>query len=1057
MGACTSCGADNPERAKFCLECGAPLAEVQQPERFRRTVTILFSDVIGSTSLGERLDPETLSRVMTEYFEAVRPVAERHGGTVAKFIGDAVMVVFGLVELHEDDALRAARAAVEMRVTLGRLNPELERRYGVVLSTRTGINTGPVAGEGVVPDRNFVVGDTANTAARLQTAAGEDEILLGQTSYRLVRDAVEAELLPPLQAKGKAAPLTVYRLVAVLPEEERTARRLETPLVGRHSELAELEWALRRCVEDGNCRLVSVVGPPGVGKSRLVREFVVRAEPEARVLRGRCLSYGEGSTYWPLAQMVRQAAGIEEADSAVVAVEKLRAVAPSEAVAAGVAQAIGLVPAGMVGEETPWAFRRLLETLAATRPTVCVCDDLQWAEPPLLDLLEYLSSHVRGAPVLFCCLARPELIEARPDWPGVVPLRSLGGAESDLLLTKLLGNVTPPARFRQRIAHAAEGNPLFIEQLAAMLIDDGVLAAAADGLGEAREEAALPVPPTVQALLAARLERLEPHERHLLTRAAVAGQVFYRGALLELVTPGLRERVDSILLALVRKDFVVPGRSDIRVDEAFAFRHLLIRDAAYEALPKEDRAELHERFAVWFERTFSERVDEVEEILGYHLEQAYRIRRDLRPADERGRALASAAAERLAASGRRAAARSDPAAAATLLGRAAPLLEADDPLRPPLLVRLADELAHCGRFAEADAALAEALASAPDERTRQLALLRGYDIQVRTDPHVDAGSIASAARRTADAYAALSDDEVAAAAWDLVGLIAMGRNHFAGQREAGERLVAHRKRAGDPRWVAGLRDQFSGAYHGTEPTGSAIALGERTLEALRGHPFHEAGVLGGLASLHALRSEFARARELAFRGRSMFEDLGAALAVSYITVESIGWYVEALSGDWQAAERELRRGFEGLAAMHETGVLSEAAGFLALCLLAQGRDGEAEEFIDICTENTAADDVASQILWRRARATLLARRGEAAEAEALATEANELARPTDSLELQADASLHLAEVLQLIGKREEARAAASDAHDLYERKEHFVGVARAKELVAQLAAEVPAR
>src|SRR5919201_1665718 len=246
MAACPSCGVDNPERAKFCLECGTPLHESRRHERFRKTVTILFSDVVGSTSLGERLDPETLSAVMTEYFEAVRPVAERHGGTVAKFIGDAVMVVFGLVELHEDDALRAARAAVEMRETLARLNPELERRYGVALSTRTGINTGPVAGEGLVPDRNFVAGDTANTAARLQTAAGENEILLGQTTYRVIGDAVEAELLPPVQAKGKRAPVTVHRLLAVLPDAERAARRLDSPLVARQRELAEVGRALRR-------------------------------------------------------------------------------------------------------------------------------------------------------------------------------------------------------------------------------------------------------------------------------------------------------------------------------------------------------------------------------------------------------------------------------------------------------------------------------------------------------------------------------------------------------------------------------------------------------------------------------------------------------------------------------------------------------------------------------------------------------------------------------------------------------------------------------------------
>lgn len=372
MIVCPSCGTESPERAKFCPECGARLDAVEAPERFRRTVTILFSDVVGSTALGERLDPETLSRVMTEYFEPVRPVVERHGGTLAKFIGDAVLAVFGLVELHEDDALRAVRAAVEMRETLARLNPELERRYGVALATRTGINTGPVAGEGLVPDRNFVAGDTANTAARLQTGASENEILLGAQTYRLVRDAVEAELLPPLEAKGKAAPLTVYRVVSLLSEAERVARRLESPLVGRASELAELEWAFRRSQEERSCRLVTVAGPPGLGKSRLVHEFVSRVGSEATVLEGSCLPYGEGITYWALRQMVRQAAAIDESDSVEDAFAKLSALGPSEAVAERIAQAIGLLEAGPAGDETPWAVRGLFEALAAVRPLVCV-------------------------------------------------------------------------------------------------------------------------------------------------------------------------------------------------------------------------------------------------------------------------------------------------------------------------------------------------------------------------------------------------------------------------------------------------------------------------------------------------------------------------------------------------------------------------------------------------------------------------------------------------------------------------------------------------------------
>jgi class 3 adenylate cyclase/tetratricopeptide (TPR) repeat protein len=1055
VATCTSCGVENPERAKFCLECGRPLTQAQ-PARFRKTVTIVFSDVVGSTSLGEQLDPESLSAVMREYFAAVQPVAERHGGTVAKFIGDAVMAVFGLVELHEDDALRASRAAIEMRETLARLNPELERRYGVVLATRTGINTGPVAGEGLAPDQNFVAGDTANTAARLQTAARENEILLGQSTYRVVRDAVEAELVAPLQAKGKSAPLTVYRLVGVLPEEERTARRLETPLVGRQSELAELDRGLRRCVESGGCRIVTVVGPPGVGKSRLVREFVARIEADARILRGRCLPYGDGITYWPLAQMVRQASAIDEADSPSDALVKLRAIAPSRPVADRIAEAIGLLPAELAGKETPWAFRRLFEALAEERPLVCVCDDLQWADDALIDVLEDLSSHVRGGPVLFCCLARPEFFDVRPDWPGVIRLGSLADADGDLLLTTLLGEAALPARFRERIGEAAAGNPLFIEQLAAMLVDDGLLGDSASGLGETLDLAALPVPPSVQALLAARLDRLQPEERHVVSRAAVVGQVFYRGALDDLVDQPLRSEVDRVLQTLVRKDFVVPSRSDVGGLEAFAFRHLLIRDAAYEALTKEDRADLHERFAGWFERAFGERLEEVEEILGYHLERAYRLRTELRPVDERGRALATAAAARFAASGQRAAARTDEVAAASLLGRAVDLLAADDPERSWLLVRLAESLIRCGRLPEADAALAEATATTSSERTRQLARLRRIDLEFITDPQIDCAVVAEEARRAADHYAALGDDEVAAAAWAIFSYASLGLADYTGQREAGERVVVHLKRAGDPRWVMGLITQLSGAYRGTEPTSSSLTLGARTLEALRGHPGFEAAVLGDLATVNAMRGDFAVARELGLRGRSIFEELGESLHVHYITVESIGWYVEGLSGNWEAAERELRRGYEGLAAMNETGVLSAGAAYLAHCMVAQGRDAEADEFIAACREHAASDDVLVHVLWRTAQAMLHARCGEHEAAEELAKEAVELAWPTDSLELRADALFRLAEVLHLAGKREQARAAADDARELYDRKEYLVGAFRVRELRAQIDAEVAA-
>src|SRR5215216_6023800 len=311
MVTCPSCGAENREGARFCDACGRSVTLTQPAEPFRNTMTVLFSYLVGSTSLGEQLDPEALTQLMTEYFAAMQPIVERHGGTLAKFVGDAVLAVFGIPTLHEDDALRAVSAAVEMRAELVRLNEDLERRFGVALSTRAGVNTGPVAGVGLVPDRNFVAGDTANVAARLQQFADAGDILLGEGTYRLIRHAVDAELLPPVEVKGKAAPLSVYRLgevrsAAALP------RRLEAPIIGGARELRLLAEAWERVGSERTPHLFTLIGAAGVGKSRLTDEFLASLEG-AGVVRGRCLSYGDGITFWPVVEMLVQLLGKEPA------------------------------------------------------------------------------------------------------------------------------------------------------------------------------------------------------------------------------------------------------------------------------------------------------------------------------------------------------------------------------------------------------------------------------------------------------------------------------------------------------------------------------------------------------------------------------------------------------------------------------------------------------------------------------------------------------------------------------------------------------------------------
>ena len=542
MPACPRCSRENPSGAHFCNACGAELA-VPSAREVRKTVTVVFSDVTGSTSLGERLDPESMRRIMRRYFEVTREALEGHGGSVEKFIGDAVMAIFGIPVLHEDDALRAVRAAAEMRERLSVLNDELERDYGVRIETRTGVNTGEVvAGEG----ETLATGDAVNVAARLEQTAAPGEILLGGATYRLVRDAVRVDLLPSLTLKGKAEAVEAYQLAEVLPEV--VSRRLESPMVGRERERRRLHDAFDQAASDRSCQLFTVLGPAGVGKSRLVREFLHDLAGRAEVARGRCLPYGEGITYWPLLEAVKDAVGLDDADSPEEARAKLtRAFGDDEGAelaALRLAEMIGLGDAGGVAEEQFQAARALIEARARAQPQVVVFDDIHWGEATFLDLVEHLADWTRDAPVLLVCLARPELLDVRPGWGGgklnatSVLLESLSDEESTQLLDNLAGLAGVGGPTRRRIVEAAEGNPLFVEEMFALATEDGHSA------GE------LVVPPTIQALLAARLDRLPADERGVIERAAVGGKVFYEDAVFELSPEEARPTVTSSLGSL---------------------------------------------------------------------------------------------------------------------------------------------------------------------------------------------------------------------------------------------------------------------------------------------------------------------------------------------------------------------------------------------------------------------------------------------------------------------------------------------------------------------------
>ncbi|MGZ8651950.1 MAG: ATP-binding protein, partial [Actinomycetota bacterium] len=644
MLTCPNCGRESPEDFAFCPACSTPLAPVAPVREVRKTVSIVFCDVTGSTALGERLDPESMRDVQSRYFDAMRAAIERHGGTVEKYIGDAVMAVFGIPVVHEDDALRAARAAADMREALAALNKELERDRGVAIQVRIGVNTGEVVAGDPGDGKAFVTGDAVNVAARLEQHAEPGQVLLGEATYRLLRDAVDAEPVEPLELKGKTDRVAAWSLAGVREVTSAVRRRLDSPMVGRERPLAQLRQAFDAAEGDDACQLFTLLGSAGVGKSRLVEEFLSTLGGRAEVLRGRCLPYGEGITYFPVVEAIKQAAGLADFDLPDVVESKVCSVLEGddhqELVCRHVSQLMGVAEAA-AGEDTFWAIRRFFEASARDRPLVLVFDDIHWGETTFLDLVEHIADWSRGSSILLLCMARSDLLDVRPSWGGgklnaaTVSLEPLTDDQAVDLIANLLGAAELTAGVAERIVQTAEGNPLFVEEMLAMLVDDGLIVRDDDRWIAAGDLSSVTVPPSIHALLDSRLDRLSPEEREVLEAAAVIGKEFFVGAVRDLVPEGRRARVPSDLLSLVRKELIRSDRTTLPGEDAFRFRHLLVRDSAYEAIPKAQRAELHERFADWLERIAGEAVAEQEEILAYHLEQAHAYRLQLGPADER--------------------------------------------------------------------------------------------------------------------------------------------------------------------------------------------------------------------------------------------------------------------------------------------------------------------------------------------------------------------------------------------------------------------------------------
>jgi class 3 adenylate cyclase/tetratricopeptide (TPR) repeat protein len=971
----------------------------------RKTVTVLFADVIGSTALGERLDPESLRRVMARYFEAARQCLEHHGGTVEKFIGDAVMAVFGVPAMHEDDALRALRAAADLRQSLASLNDELERDYGVSLQLRTGISTGEVV---TGTEERLATGDAVNVAARLEQAAQPGEILIGEQTLRLSRGAIEVEKVAPLSLKGKANTVSAHRLLRIVEDAPAFERRLDAPLVGRSPELAKLRTAFKAAVSERRCRLVTVVGPPGIGKSRLARELESALAAEAAVLSGRCLAYGEGITYWPLVEIFRQAGAEDELASA------LSAGAP---------------------EEIFWSVRKAFERRARQRPLALVVEDIHWAEPTLLDLLQHLVDWTRDAPLLLLCLARPELRDERPGWGGeLITLEPLSEAQSDELIEELLGGSRLEEGTHARIREVAEGNPLFVEQLLAMVAEGG----------EPGQ-----VPPTIQALLAARLDALPGEERDLLERASVVGLEFEWEALAELA-PDRRRPAGARLAALVRKELIRPHEV---IEDLFEFRHMLIRDAAYERVPKVLRTELHERFADWLDH----RGQEFEEVVGYHLEQAYRCVIELGPATDRARALADRAVERLAASGSRAHARGDARAAVNLLERATSLLPADDSQRLRLLPHWGRALRDAAQMERAESVLSEAVerGQAAGERVvvadAAIALsdLRFQRATVGREEVVR--GIESAIRVFKE-----SDDEAGLArALTLGGKLRFWAGEAAAAVDDLERAAGHARNAGDRAQEAEiLQYECRGQVFGPTPVVEALARLEEMRPRAEGNGKLEVSILENRARLEAMRGRFDASREVLSQARALALDHGLEVVQASRVATSAG-FVSLLAGDAAAAERELRPACERLEEVGELGYLASAVPLLLEALFKQGRDEEALQLTERWRPErlTVREDVDAQVGWRRMRAKLLARRGEVEEAKRLAREATALATRTDYLDLRGQTSADLAEVLQLAGDSQGSAAACEESIQLYEQKGNTVAAMSARSRLAESSIE----
>jgi DNA-binding SARP family transcriptional activator/class 3 adenylate cyclase/tetratricopeptide (TPR) repeat protein len=1020
------------------LAAEAPPRGMLQRE-VRKTVTVLFVDVRIVSAQGRSVDPEALRRVTGRAVDLVRGAVERHGGVFEMLAGAALTIVFGLPTVHEDDALRAVRAAIEVRDRLASLAAELEGDRVVALDCRIGIATGEVVAGGETESVG-AIGEPLSRSSDLSRAADSGAIVVDDATRRLLREAVISE---PVPGGG--------RVIELASAVGLPSRRLASPMVGRERERRRLRDAFDQAVSDRSCQLFTVLGLAGVGKSRLVQEFLAGVADQALVARGRCLPYGEGITFWPLLEVLKEAVGLGDGDSPETVRQRLSLVlgADSDDTARQIAELVGFGGATSVAGDGFAATQALVDALSRDRPLVLVFDDIHWGETTFLDLIEHLADSLRDSPVLLVCLARPELLDIRRRWGGgkvnatSVLLEPLSDAECGRLIENLVGGLELADEVSGRIADAAEGNPLFVEEMLSMLIEDGLLVRLNGQWSATTQLASAPVPPTIQALLAARLDQLGPDERTVIERAAIEGKVFHEGSVSELAPASVRASVGTHLEELVRKELIRPYRPDFGAEQAFRFRHLMIRDAAYDAIPKATRAELHEAFARWLEQMTGDRTTGYEEIIGYHLEQAFRYRTELGTVDDATRALAHEAAGRLGAAGSRAFVRRDAQAAVSLMSRAVVLMSPDDPARVNLIpnVRVVQGLS--GDLSWAERVLTEAVetaAAAGDRRLEAHALVQLAFLRLFTQPNVEAAELHDVATRAISAFEDLGDELGLARAWRLDA-----QAHYLARRAglcaaASTRALGHARAAGDQLEKRETVEWLCVAlWLGPAPASEVAARCETLLEEVQRDPILEPIVLAVLGNARAMQGQMEEARELLDRWRRAVTEFGDPV---WLFAINFGWVM--LADDPAAAEQELRPGYEALRRRGEKSHFSSLAGLLARAVCAQGRYDEAERLTGESKEAARPNDIHSHILWRTTRAQVLAHKGDLESAEALAAEAVGFAAKSDFLDSHADALMVLAELRMQAGHKEDAVAHAREAIRLYEQKENRLSAERAR-------------